>query len=425
MKKLLSLVMALLVVFGCMSFAAADDRIEIEYIFGLGGSLGDIYLGLIDEFNASQDTYVVKPIQCAAYGEAAQQYQAGLAAGDPPTMWHTQMSRVYKFGDYFEILDDRYANDPEFDPDDILPGAMACLYDVKGEHIVGVPLFATTQVAYYRKDAFEGYDIEETFKSWQNLAKVVEELVASGKFQYGWEPMWGDGNMQDAVFAAGGSFYADEDKKTVNFLSQPWIDVMTFFHDHLHVKKDMAIHHGGTGWEYWYATIDDVMNGVAAGYTGSPGDCGDIDWDKCFVHRQPGWGENPCKSQTDAHLVIMSASATPEEKDGAWEFMKFLSTPYAQAKVSMVGGYIATHKSVINDPDYAKFIEEKPYAKVILDALNYTTMQHMDITGGYIDTAVADMIDRVQIEGMDPVEALTILQEEAQAALDEFWAEQE
>lgn len=40
----------------------------------------------------------------------------------------------------------------------------------------------------------------------------------------------------------------------------------------------MAIHSGGQGWEYWYQTIDDVIQNKAGGYTGSSGDQADLDF---------------------------------------------------------------------------------------------------------------------------------------------------
>ena len=40
----------------------------------------------------------------------------------------------------------------------------------------------------------------------------------------------------------------------------------------------MAIHSGGQGWEYWYNTIDDVLQNTAGGYTGSSGDQADLDF---------------------------------------------------------------------------------------------------------------------------------------------------
>lgn len=51
----------------------------------------------------------------------------------------------------------------------------------------------------------------------------------------------------------------------------------------------MRIHSGGQGWEYWYKTIDDVMKGQAAGYTGSSGDQGDLDFSVVSAMEQPGW----------------------------------------------------------------------------------------------------------------------------------------
>ena len=42
----------------------------------------------------------------------------------------------------------------------------------------------------------------------------------------------------------------------------------------------MTIHSGGQGWEYWYKTIDDVLQDKAGGYTGSSGDQADLDFTK-------------------------------------------------------------------------------------------------------------------------------------------------
>ena len=37
MKRIASLFLALLMLLGCASFAAAEEPVEIEYYFGLGG----------------------------------------------------------------------------------------------------------------------------------------------------------------------------------------------------------------------------------------------------------------------------------------------------------------------------------------------------------------------------------------------------
>ena len=89
--------------------------------------------------------------------------------------------------------------------------------------------------------------------------------------------MWGTKNMMDAVFSKGGTVLS-EDGKTVTIDSPEWIDTWDLFRKWIHEDKTMRIHSGGQGWEYWYKTIDDVMKGQAAGYTGSSGDQGDLDF---------------------------------------------------------------------------------------------------------------------------------------------------
>lgn len=423
MKKALCCIVAVILLIGCMP-AMADGPIEVEYLFGLGGNLGNLFLSLIDEYNSSQDAVRVIPIQTPDYSTALQQYQAGLAAGNPPAMWHTQMSRMMKVQQYLEPLNDRYANDAEFNADDILAGCLSCMYGTDGETIYGAPLFASTQLMYYRKDAFEGYDIEETFSNWQNLAAAAAEIAAADNgITWGWMPMWATDNWLDAVLSAGGGKYTDETMRHVNFLSDQWIDVMTSFQKWMVEDKIMSMHFGGSGWEYWYANIDDVLDGVAAGYTGSAGDQGDLDFNIVSVHKQPGWGDHPTNNTTDTHMVVIAKGIPDEQKEAAWDFIKFLSKPSSQARISMTGGYIVTRASAQQDPTFAAYIAENPQVGITIDAMNYTTKQPMDITGGYVDSAYDDMVDRVLLEGEDVIEALTTCQEEAQAALDEYWAE--
>ena len=184
----------------------------------------------------------------------------------------------------------------------------------------------------------------------------------------------------------------------------------------------MSMHHGGSGWEYWYANIDDVLEGTSAGYTGSAGDQGDLDFSIVGVHKQPGWGDHETNNTTDTHMVVIAKSIPEEKKDAAWAFIKFLSKPSSQARISMTGGYVVTRASAQEDPTFAAYIAENPHVGITIDAMNYTCKQPMDITGGYIDSAYGDMVDRILLEGEDVIESLTICQEEAQAALDEFWA---
>ena len=91
----------------------------------------------------------------------------------------------------------------------------------------------------------------------------------------------------------------------------------------------------------------------------------------------------------------------------------------------MKSGYIPVRKSTLEDPEYAAYIEKNPQAVVPMQQLEYCTAEFLDITGGGIGDALGDLVDRIEIEGSDVMEALTICQQEAQAALDEYWADHE
>ena len=427
MKKVCCVLLCLTMLLGAFS-AFAEGPVEIEYWFGLGGKLGDLFISLIDEYNASQDKVRVTGVQYADYFTLRQSYQAALASGTEPACMHTQIGNIPGIESYLEPLNDRYENDADFHAEDLLAGCISCMYDKDGETLLGVPLFASSQVMYYRLDAFEGYDIEETFSTWQNLYKVLKEISkkdeAGNTIFYGWEPMWKTYNFVDAVHSAGGEYFTDLDCKTVNFLAPEWVDVMTFF-SNAFKEGIMTMNHGGTGWEYWYKNIDDVIQGRAAGYTGSPGDMGDLDFTIVGCHSQPGFGDHGVASTTDAHLGVISRRIPQEKKDAAWDFLKFLNSNHVQALISMNGGYVVTRKTALEDPEFAAYCKENPQVPIVIGAVENAIKLHVDPTGGYGDNAYYDMCDRVLLEGVDVIEALTICQEEAQAALDEYWADKD
>ena len=59
MKKLCALLLSLIMILSLCSFGVADDRVEVEFWYGLGGATGEIVKNTIDEFNAMQDKYTV------------------------------------------------------------------------------------------------------------------------------------------------------------------------------------------------------------------------------------------------------------------------------------------------------------------------------------------------------------------------------
>ena len=90
----------------------------------------------------------------------------------------------------------------------------------------------------------------------------------------------------------------------------------------------------------------------------------------------------------------------------------------------MNSGYAPVRSSAAEDAEFKKYLEENPQAGVALQQCEIAQMNFIDPTGGKIDQAIQDAADLVEIENVPAAEALKKAQETAQAALDEYLAQQ-
>lgn len=397
-----------------------DGKIQIEYWYSGGKTAVDVLGEMIEEFNASQDKYEVAGTTQADYTETYQKLQAGIAGNNAPDMALIDVDKARNLSVKNMIADiSSYVdNDEEFDREDYLDVFYDQGVDEDGK-LFAFPAYGTTQVFYYNIAAFEKAGIDpSTIKTWQDLEKAAEKMTAEDGSFVGWEPMWGYKNLVDAVFSNGGSLLS-EDGTEVLINSEEWVEVWETFRKWIHDDQIMKIHSGGQGWEYWYNTIDDVLQNKAGGYTGSSGDQADLDFSIVAAMEQPGWGENPSYPTAEVLQNVMLEGSTDEEKEGVYEFMKFFTTPENQAKWSMETGYVSTRQSTQEVEEFKAYTEENPQALVPLQQATHASILPEDPTGGKIYDALSIACDQVEIENIPAKEALDEAQKTAQAALDE------
>lgn len=400
---------------------AGGAPVTIEFWYGLGGKLGENMESLIQKFNASQQEVIVKGIVQADYTETEQKLQAAIATGQVPAAVLSSNIDWARKG-YFAAMDELIAGQPDFNQADFVQTFLS-QGQVDGKQYF-LPMYGTTQVMYYRKDAFEKAGIDASqIKTWEDLAAAAKKMTVTegGKTSfYGWEPMWGSGNMIDAVLSKGGSILS-EDGKTVTIDSPEWIETWDFFHQSIHEDKTMRIHSGGQGWEYWYKTIDDVMKGQAAGYTGSSGDQGDLDFSIVSAMEQPGWaGVGEGKPVAQAIMAGIPAKAGDAEQQAAMKWLAYFTNSENTAFWSINTGYISVRQSALEDPAFVTFSETNPQIKIPLQQASHASAPFQDPTGGKINDALTIAADKVQIENIPAAEALKEAQQTAQAALDKL-----
>ncbi|WP_138754783.1 ABC transporter substrate-binding protein [Paenibacillus sinopodophylli] len=398
---------------------APKQPVTIEFWYGLGGKLGDTMKEKIELFNSSQQDVIVKGIAQADYSETEQKLQAAIAAKQPPAAVLSSNMAWAKKG-LFADMSEMIASDDSFNKDDFVQTFLE--QGQLDDKQYFLPMYGTTQVMYYRKDALEKNGLTpDNFKTWEALAEAAAKMTTKkdGKTSfYGWEPMWGRDNMMDAVFSKGGTVLS-EDGKTVMIDSPEWIETWELFRKWIHEDQIMSIHSGGQGWEYWYKTIDDVMKGNAAGYTGSSGDQGDLDFNIVAAMEQPGWeGVGAGKPVANAIMAGIPAGVSDEQKAAAYEWLTFFSQPENTAAWSISTGYIAVRSSALEDENYKVFSEQNPQIKVPLMQAAHASAPFQDPTGGKINDALTIAADKVQIGNVSAEQALKEAKATAQKELD-------
>ncbi|MCP3776594.1 ABC transporter substrate-binding protein [Paenibacillus sp. MZ04-78.2] len=398
---------------------SAAKPVEIEFWYGLGGKLGDNMKSLIDKFNQSQNEVIVKPIVQGNYSETSQKLQAAIASKKVPAVALSFNPDWAKKG-YYAQLDELLTGEPSIKPDDYVQ-AFWKSGQVDGKQYA-IPMYGSTQVLYYRKDMLEKAGIKpEQLRTWEGLAEAAKQLTVREGDQvkvYGWEPMWGSGNMIDSTYSHGGKIISD-DGKEVLIDSKVWVDTWESFRKWIHEDKIMRIHSGGQGWEYWYKTIDDVMQGRAAGYTGSSGDQGDLDFSKIAAYPQPAWEGFETKAAAGGSKAVIFADVPQEQQKAAMKWLAFFTSPENSASWSMNTGYIAVRNSSLEDPAFKAYSEKNPQSQVPLQQAMKSSVEFVDPTGGKIFDALNIAADKVQIENVPAAVALKEAKEKAQKALDQ------
>ncbi|ATW28374.1 ABC transporter substrate-binding protein [Candidatus Formimonas warabiya] len=406
---------------------AEPDVIKIEFWYGLSGYLGELMKEIIDDFNQQQTGVQVIGVAQGSYEETAQALRAAIVRQKPPAAVLLEDQRMQFFANIGALspLDSYIHADQDFHQEDFVDSFLS-----QGEfHGVtyALPMYGTTQVLYYRKDLFAQGGVDpEMLGTWEGLAEAAKKLTkVNGQevLVYGWEPMQGPENLIDAAISRGGKFLS-ADGKTVTIDGPAWIEAWEFFRKAIHEAKVMKVNYGGNGWEYWYATIHDVMQGRAAGYTGSSGDQGDLDFNIIGAHIQPAWKgyEGYPRAVAHARAIGIPDIIPEEQKEAAFQWIKYITSTEVTARWSMQTGYLPVRESAMDTESYRKFTRDNPQIMIPYQQTKLATRMFFDPTGGKIYEALKVAAEKVEIHNIPAQTALKEAKEKSQRELDKVLA---
>ena len=424
-RKLMSALLAGVMLAGCSGGSTAAStqdggKTTVKFWYAGGKTAVGVIQDIVDKYNASQDVYEVKTVTQADYSETYQKVQAAIAGNAAPdlVLLDPSAARVLSEKSILTDLNPYTQKDETFNADDLITAFYEQGADENGKQFA-LPAYGTTQVLYYNVQAFKDAGVDpSSIETWQDLGEAAAKIKATGKYEYGWEPMWGPDNLIDAAFSNGASvFSADGTKVTIN--SKEWVDVFEQFRKWIHEDETMAIHSGGQGWEYWYATIDDVIQNKAGGYTGSSGDQADLDFNIVQAMEQPAWSSSTTSSPTATALTMsVFENSSEAEKQGAYEFLRYFMSVESQVAWNTTVGYVAVNKQILDDPTYQEFLESHPQAAVPFSQAEHASLYPVDPTNGQVYDALKIAADKIEIDNVPAQQALDEAQKTAQEALD-------
>ncbi len=435
MKKIAMLLMVVILLSACQSnekdtAEVNADRVEIEFWYGLTGIQGDFMEAYIEAFNTSQDQVTVKGVTQESYEITAKALQAAIVKRTPPAVVLLEDNQMHKIGNKGGLMAlDRFieANSDFNAPDFIDPFLSQGRFN---GNTYALPLYGTTQVLYYRKDMFEEKGISpDLLSTWEGLAQAASMLTVKNGDEvlvYGWEPIQGREDLIDATINRGGRFVS-EDGKTVLIAEAPWVETWDQFRKWINEDRIMRVHYGGEGWQYWYATIDDVLQGRAAGYIGSSGDHGDLDFGIIEARLRPHWEgfeQNPT-GVLNAHTICIPAQTNEAEAKAAFAFIQYMTSTDVSADWSMQTGYLPVRESSLQSERYKAYVASHPELKVTSQQILTSRQIFDDPTGGKIYDALRVAAEKVQIQNIPAEIALEEARAECQELLDKLVKEAE
>ncbi|MDX8046560.1 ABC transporter substrate-binding protein [Gracilibacillus sp. S3-1-1] len=330
--------------------------VEIEFWHAMSGPHEEAINGFVDQFNEEHANITVKPVNQGGYDDLEQKIMASAKAKTLPTIAQSVTTTIPKyFANEFitplnEFIDDEEIglSDEELN-DYVEVFRESSTWD--GTYY-SLPFSKSTRVLFYNKDMLAEYDLDVP-ETWADIRNIAETVTEGDVVGMGFENSY-ESEFQAILKQLGGTFI-DEDTEKAEFASDEGVEAMK-------VIKDM-IDEGIAR----TAGEDDYMSnpfgrGDVAMYIGSSAGIphvasaaeGNIEWSTTTFPSTDG----EAATTFAGNDIVMFDQSEDAEKEAAWKFMKFLTSPEVTAVWSMESGYLPVRYSAQETSEYQAFVDE-------------------------------------------------------------------
>jgi sn-glycerol 3-phosphate transport system substrate-binding protein len=396
MKKLAALVALACL---CVGVYAQKAPIKISFWYSIGGAVKETTEALIKEYNASQSKYQIEGVFAGSYENSIQKLLAATASGDSPVLVHqahvyapqlVDANALLDLGKYIN-QDKNYAREQFVEP----------LYDAnvyKGK-VYGIPFNCSTPVIYYNKDLFRkaGLNPDKFPATWDEVFAACKKISALGDGISGLSIDYGSGWILEGLVWEMGAGWIAPDNSKVLWDEKAHIDAVSYFKKMVDSKaviyrgQDTSFLSGKTA--MFFYSCQGIPNYVK----------------RCNF--EMGVAPFPKGSQSSVPLgggsLYIFRNKSKAEQDGAWDFVKFLTSSKNQVRWAENTGYIAARKDSLKTLQQGLLVQDPRY-KVAYDQMSCFHPENGSWYPQFLSlrTTYNDVWDRIMLKGEEPAVAL-------------------
>jgi len=408
--------------FAGLALAQAPVEVPFYYPVAVGGPITKIIDGYAADFEKENPGIKLRPIYSGSYQESIAKALTAVKSGEPPVtsiLLSTDMftlideDAIVPFDDLIKTREDR----------DWLKSFYPAFMENSqtGGKTWGIPFQRSTIVLYYNKDLFKeaGLDPNKPPATWHEMTEYAQKLTkrdASGRVtQWGVQipssgfPYWlfqglAIENGANLMNQAGTEVYYD--KPAVIEALQYWVDLVNKYKVH------------PPGIVEWGTTPKDFFERKVAMIWTTTGNLTNVKNNAKFdfgvamlpANKQRG-------SPTGGGNFYLFKKSTPQQREAAFKFIKWATSPERAAQWGIDTGYVGVRKDAWDTSVMKQYVAGFPAAAVARDQLPYAKAELSTHDNQRVTKALNDGLQAALTGTKKPDQAMKDAQREADRIL--------
>jgi sn-glycerol 3-phosphate transport system substrate-binding protein len=360
--------------------AGAQTEISFYYPVAVGGPITKIIDGYAAAFEKENPGVKVKPIYSGTYQESIVKALTANKAGDPPVLSVLLSTDMYSLIDEDAIVawDEQIKSDADRAwHKSFFPGFME--NSQTGGKTWGIPFQRSTIVQYWNKELFKeaGLDPNKAPANWNEMVEVAKKLTkkdASGNVaQWGVQvpssgfPYW----LFQAFTTQNNVVLMNKDGTQTYYDNPSVIEALQYW-------VDLSKKHGvmKPGIIEWGTTPKDFFERKVAIMWTTTGNLTNVKSNAKFdfgVAMLPAGKRRG--TPTGGGNFYLFKKSTPQQREAALRFVKWMTTPERAAQWGIDTGYVAVRADAWDTAEMKKYVQGFPQAAVARDQLQYAVAE--------------------------------------------------